>query len=779
MVVSLADTHARFGRLLELGPPPPASDAAMVSVPLAIVIGLLCSFVQSLGLTMQRKSHLVTARQTTDNMISRSEWRQPLWVSGFIIFLVANIGGTVFQIGALPIVMLAPLGAVSLLYNALLAKFLLHDSLGPKMIGGTFLILIGAVLVGYFGAISEPPHSLPQLLVLFGRPPFVALTTILFMTMICVIAIAHLAEWQLFAHLQAVAKGETPKKKRGKRGHKKHSKLARRWSEPSLAPLDEVSETTSGVATPVLEVRDREGQVAFQAQTDSIQSRMNQDPSNTRSTVRTYGTLTTRGSQRPLVIQPPSPSLSHSTAASGAEYDEAVVTRTKLLLAVAYAGVSGTLSGVCLLLAKSGVELLVLTFAEHLNQFNRPGSWVLLGVMIAAALAQLWYLNKALKMADPTLVCPLAFCFYNTSSIALGLVYFDQVSAISATSLSLVIVGTVVLLVGVFIVSMKPPSADSTSQSHETSNQNLVSSPTSMDSGVVDPESALMANGGGIAGPHLPPSSCSPQDTNDSAAPPQTPPKRRRTSTGTKKVRSASHSGSLAGLGLHLPDFYGRDTLTGYDNPLSPTKQQPRRASQGATRSSSSPSLDNAANTSPLSHQRRISLSLYQSLLNRGLSIGLSPSSPGFHVGFFSPSADGDGDDSDGPRGLDMQSARDLARFQKLRGQRRVYSEADAGGLVATDSNDDNAVAEGTPGDSPARGHCTGRERRHDSSAVDPEDEDEDEGEAPSSSAFRFLVPPLEIRALSDRLHAWWLRNVHGQEDWRERERRRLLEDAD
>lgn len=47
--------------------------------------------------------------------------------------------------------------------------------------------------------------------------------------------------------------------------------------------------------------------------------------------------------------------------------------------------------------------------------------------------SQLWYLNKALKMADPTLVCPLAFCFYNTSSIALG----EQADFATATKLSL------------------------------------------------------------------------------------------------------------------------------------------------------------------------------------------------------------------------------------------------------------------------------------------------------------------------------------------------------
>lgn len=39
---------------------------------------------------------------------------------------------------------------------------------------GTLLISLGAVLIGYFGAIQEQPHSLDELLTLYSRPAFVA-----------------------------------------------------------------------------------------------------------------------------------------------------------------------------------------------------------------------------------------------------------------------------------------------------------------------------------------------------------------------------------------------------------------------------------------------------------------------------------------------------------------------------------------------------------------------------------------------------------------------------
>ena len=62
----------------------------------------------------------------------------------------------------------------------------------------------------------------------------------------------------------------------------------------------------------------------------------------------------------------------------------------------------------CLLFAKSGVELLLLTLGGS-NQFWRWQAWVLLLGLVAFALLQLWYLHKALILADPTIVCPRAY----------------------------------------------------------------------------------------------------------------------------------------------------------------------------------------------------------------------------------------------------------------------------------------------------------------------------------------------------------------------------------
>jgi drug/metabolite transporter (DMT)-like permease len=95
------------------------------------------------------------------------------------IFVSSNVLGSFIQIASLPVVILAPLGAVSLLWNAFFARFLLGDVFSPWMILGTFLIAGGAILIAIFGIVPEPTRSLEDLLALFRRPTFVAYFSLL------------------------------------------------------------------------------------------------------------------------------------------------------------------------------------------------------------------------------------------------------------------------------------------------------------------------------------------------------------------------------------------------------------------------------------------------------------------------------------------------------------------------------------------------------------------------------------------------------------------------
>lgn len=112
--------------------------------------------------------------------------------------------------------------------------------------------------------------------------------------------------------------------------------------------------------------------------------------------------------QTPLIDPKSLPSSSRSTSPqSDTQFNDPFINRTRLILAVSFASFSGIISGMCLLFAKSGVELLLLTLGGN-NQFWRWEAWVLVLGLIIFAVLQLWYLHKALILADPTLVCPCA-----------------------------------------------------------------------------------------------------------------------------------------------------------------------------------------------------------------------------------------------------------------------------------------------------------------------------------------------------------------------------------
>ncbi|KAH9023749.1 hypothetical protein EDB84DRAFT_1508227 [Lactarius hengduanensis] len=349
---------------------PPAfspSDGG-ISIAAGIIVGLLASCVQSLGITIQRKSHVLN---------------QELPEHLQLIFISSNILGSLFQIASLPIVILAPLGAVSLLWNALFARFILGDVFSLWTVLGTLLIAGGAVLIAIFGIVPEPTHSLEDLLILFSRPTFVAYFSLLGFAVLVCLAITHLSEYSYSARLR----NQPPSQP----------------SSPFLIPTNSTTDLTTE-RTPLIN----------------------------------------RKRYAPSTI-----SLSSSVTQK-----HAIPSRTPLLLSLSYASTSGILSGMCLVFAKSGVELLLISINGN-NQFWQWQAWMLIFGLVVFALLQLWYLHKALKLADPTIVCPLAFCFYNISSIVNGLVYFDQVSLLPTANIFLVTVGILILLGGVWAVSLQ------------------------------------------------------------------------------------------------------------------------------------------------------------------------------------------------------------------------------------------------------------------------------------------------------------------------------------
>lgn len=141
------------------------------SIALGILVGLLSTGVQSTGLTLQRKSHMLEDEKGPHEI--RPPHRRRRWQLGMAMFVIANILGSTVQISTLPLPVLSTLQASGLVFNSILATLVLGEPFTRWSLYGTCLVCTGAVLIAIFGAIPAPTHSLDELLDLLSRRTFV------------------------------------------------------------------------------------------------------------------------------------------------------------------------------------------------------------------------------------------------------------------------------------------------------------------------------------------------------------------------------------------------------------------------------------------------------------------------------------------------------------------------------------------------------------------------------------------------------------------------------
>lgn len=138
---------------------------------------VVLSAVQALGITLQRKSHVIpynheladdtviTLRRES-NVALEGEPRHPhhyrrsLWLVGFLLFIFANVFGSVVQLTTLPLIILSPLQSIGLIFNSIMSCLLLPGELFTRnLLFGTLTIAIGAFIIAYNGSGDvEPPN---------------------------------------------------------------------------------------------------------------------------------------------------------------------------------------------------------------------------------------------------------------------------------------------------------------------------------------------------------------------------------------------------------------------------------------------------------------------------------------------------------------------------------------------------------------------------------------------------------------------------------------------
>lgn len=135
-----------------------SSSAILLGCSVAVV----SSGLQSLGITLQRKSHLLPIHLEDDHSHHYYlKSKRNMWLFGFFLFIISNVLGSIIQITTLPLIILSPLQSIGLIFNSLLSCLLLPgESFTWKLGMGTFVISIGAFIIAYNGnPVPPPPDS--------------------------------------------------------------------------------------------------------------------------------------------------------------------------------------------------------------------------------------------------------------------------------------------------------------------------------------------------------------------------------------------------------------------------------------------------------------------------------------------------------------------------------------------------------------------------------------------------------------------------------------------
>ncbi|GMM50982.1 hypothetical protein DASB73_019400 [Starmerella bacillaris] len=142
---------------------------------------VVASVVQSLGLTLQRASYAevdlidpTDTSQTSSAIESAFRHKRAwLWRTGVFLFIAANIFGSSVQLAVLPLALVCTLQASGLVANSVFAVLILNEPFTKMALAGTFLVVIGAMLIAGLGSFEDPSLSLDQLLKLFWAPKFI------------------------------------------------------------------------------------------------------------------------------------------------------------------------------------------------------------------------------------------------------------------------------------------------------------------------------------------------------------------------------------------------------------------------------------------------------------------------------------------------------------------------------------------------------------------------------------------------------------------------------
>ncbi|KAJ2029625.1 hypothetical protein IWW57_001615 [Coemansia sp. S610] len=392
----------------------------------------------SLGMTLQKRAHLRLESQGASDK-RHAAWKDQEWQFGLGLYLFSSTVPPTIALSILPVFVAAPLAAVGLVANAVCAKYILASTFARTDVLGTLLVSLGSCCVAVFGAIDEPLLSLDELLLLYKRPAYM-LFFFLYSVLVLSLVAAELYWRRRYVRLSSSV--DSPRVAL-------HQVSAQRWTPgvrgnfaehtPLLSPAGS-ADSSSGYSSVTEQLSPEPEPMATRVQTGC-------------STPPVASTEAVDCMYRRHFLEANEALLSREVKKSRGEQVARYI--SGLLSAV----LSGLLCSQTLLLAKSGIGLLLLTVQGDM-QLKDPLALAIAVGLATTALSNLYYIQRALRLCSTLTVVPLSYCSSSLSALMSSLVYFDQVRLMDTVQISMISVGILLLAAGVGLLSSKADDQD-------------------------------------------------------------------------------------------------------------------------------------------------------------------------------------------------------------------------------------------------------------------------------------------------------------------------------
>ncbi|OQR94550.1 hypothetical protein ACHHYP_01131 [Achlya hypogyna] len=128
-------------------------------------ISLVFSILNSVGINLQKYS----LTQNEKLGLKKGSFQQPMWVLGLVFVCLGSILDFV-AFGMAPQTLLAPLAALSLVWNMLIAPFFHKEKVTRRNLVATAIIFVGVTITVIFAGHSTPTYDLEDLILLYQTP---------------------------------------------------------------------------------------------------------------------------------------------------------------------------------------------------------------------------------------------------------------------------------------------------------------------------------------------------------------------------------------------------------------------------------------------------------------------------------------------------------------------------------------------------------------------------------------------------------------------------------